>query len=129
MNALNTTIVTATAKLFDQAEQVSVSLAEQMMELGIGSRAEAKPYALAWAAAKYGVKVRTGQRGDGFDRSTRAGEAAHKAVQRVLNFIFPASDLPSKSNSQQDAVAKVLKMYANLTAAEKRRFEAAKAKL
>lgn len=119
-----TTINAQTAAIFEQAEQVSVNLAEQLMMLGIGSKAEARPYALAWAAAKYGVKVRAGQRGDGFDRSTRQGEAAHKAVQRVLAFIYPPSDLPSSKNkaNQTDEVARLIKKFASLTAAQKRRF-------
>lgn len=113
-----------TAAIFEQAEQVSVNLAEQLLLLGIGNKAEARPYALAWAAAKYGVKVRAGQRGDGFDRSTRQGEAAHKAVQRVLNFIYPPSDIPSSNKvaKQVDEVARLIKKFEGLTAAQKRRF-------
>lgn len=115
---------TTPAQVFDAAEGASVNFAEAMMQLGIGSRAEAKPHALQWASKKYDVPVRTGQRGDGFDRTTKKGEAAHKAVQRVLNIIYPPSDLPSgKSEAKQpDPVAQLLKKFGNLTAAQKRRF-------
>lgn len=115
---------TTPAQVFDAAESASVNFAEAMMQLGIGSRAEAKPHALQWASKKYGVPIRTGQRGDGFDRDTKKGEAAHKAVQRVLNIIYPPSDLPSgKSEAKQsDPVAQLLKKFNNLTAAQKKRF-------
>ena len=96
------------------------------MQLGIGSRAEAKPHALQWASKKYGVPIRTGQRGDGFDRApgNKKAEAAHKAVQRVLDIIYPPSDLPSKKTKakQPDPVAQLLKKFNDLTAAQKRRF-------
>ena len=115
---------TTPAQVFDAAESASVNFAEAMMQLGIGSRAEAKPHALQWASKKYGVPIRTGQRGDGFARDTKKGEAAHKAVQRVLDIIYPSSDLPSgKTKAKQaDPVAQLLKKFNNLTAAQKKRF-------
>jgi hypothetical protein len=115
---------TTPAQVFDAAESASVNFAEAMMQLGIGSRAEAKPHALQWASKKYGVPIRTGQRGDGFDRTSKKGEAAHKAAQRVLDIIYPSSDLPSgKSEAKQaDPVAQLLKKFGNLTAAQKKRF-------
>lgn len=117
---------TTPAQVFDAAESASVNFAEAMMQLGIGSRAEAKPHALQWASKKYGVPIRTGQRGDGFDRApgNKKAEAAHKAVQRVLDIIYPSSDLPSKKTKakQPDPVAQLLKKFNDLTAAQKRRF-------
>lgn len=117
---------TTPAQVFDAAESASVNFAEAMMQLGIGSRAEAKPHALQWASKKYGVPIRTGQRGDGFDRApgNKKAEAAHKAVQRVLDIIYPPSDLPSKKTKakQPDPVAQLLKKFNDLTAAQKRRF-------
>jgi len=117
---------TTPAQVFDAAESASVNFAEAMMQLGIGSRAEAKPHALQWASKKYGVPIRTGQRGDGFDRArgNKKAEAAHKAVQRVLDIIYPPSDLPSKKTKakQPDPVAQLLKKFNDLTAAQKKRF-------
>lgn len=117
---------TTPAQVFDAAESASVNFAEAMMQLGIGSRAEAKPHALQWASKKYGVPIRTGQRGDGFDRASgnKKAEAAHKAVQRVLDIIYPPSDLPSKKTKakQPDPVTQLLKKFNDLTAAQKRRF-------
>jgi hypothetical protein len=115
---------TTPAQVFEAAENASVNFAEAMMQLGIGSRAEAKPHALQWASKKYGVPIRTGQRGDGFDRTAKKGEAAHKAVQRVLDIIYPSSDLPSgKTKAKQpDPVTQLLKKFNDLTAAQKKRF-------
>jgi hypothetical protein len=117
---------TTPAQVFDAAESASVNFGEAMMQLGIGSRAEAKPHALQWASKKYGVPIRTGQRGDGFDRVNggKKAEAAHKAVQRVLDIIYPPSDLPSGKTKakQSDPVAQLLKKFNNLTAAQKKRF-------
>lgn len=117
---------TTPAQVFDAAENASVNFAEAMMQLGIGSRAEAKPHALQWASKKYGVPIRTGQRGDGFDRVNggKKAEAAHKAVQRVLDIIYPSSDLPSgKTKAKQpDPVTQLLKKFNDLTAAQKKRF-------
>ena len=115
---------TTPAQVFDAVEKTSVNFAEVMMQLGIGSRAEAKPHALQWASKKYDVRIRTGQRGDGFDVDTKQGMAAHKAVMRVLNVIYPPSDLPSSKTKakQPDPVAKLLQRYESLTAAQKKRF-------
>lgn len=115
---------TTPAQVFDAAESASVNFAEALMQMGIGSKEDAKPHALQWASKKYGVPIRAGQRGDGFDRDTKKGEAAHKAVQRVLTTIYPPSDLPrGKTEAKQaDPVAQLLKKFGNLTAAQKKRF-------
>ena len=115
---------TTPAQVFDAAEEMSVSLAEQLLLMGIGSKADAKPHALQWASKKYGVPIRTGQRGDGFARDTKKGEAAHKAVQRVLNTIYPPSDIPAGNNTakQADEVARLIKKFQGLTTAQKKRF-------
>ena len=54
----------------------------------------------------------------------KKAEAAHKAVQRVLDIIYPPSDLPSTKTKakQPDPVAQLLKKFNDLTAAQKRRF-------
>jgi hypothetical protein len=74
--------------IFDAAEEQSVSLATQLMELGIGCRADAEPFCMAWASKKYSASIRKGQRGEGFDRGTKQGNAAYMAVYRVLNFLY-----------------------------------------
>jgi len=95
---------TTPAQVFDAAESASVNFGEAMMQL----------------------PIRTGQRGDGFDRVNggKKAEAAHKAVQRVLDIIYPPSDLPSgKTKAKQpDPVTQLLNKFNNLTAAQKKRF-------
>ena len=125
MNATNKTAIFA---VFNDADNESASFAERLLKLGIGDRATAKPFAMEWAAKKYGVKIEQGQRGDKLPRDS----AAEKAMNRVLSVCFPAVDLPqtkpAKSN-QADPVAKMLAAYAKLSAGEKRSFKAALAKL
>lgn len=106
--------------VFNDADKSSASFADRLMRLGIASRAEAKPWAMQWAAQKYGAKIEQGQRGDKLPRDS----AAEKAMNRVLSVCFPAVDMPKapRSNNKTDAVAKLLKAYAGLSAAEKRRF-------
>ncbi len=74
--------------IFDAAEQQSVTLATQLMEHGIGCKADAEPFCMAWASKKYGAPIRKGQRGEGFDRGTKQGNAAYMAVYRVLTFLY-----------------------------------------
>ena len=76
--------------IFDAAEAQSVALATQLMEQGIGCKADAEPLCYEWASKKYGAKIRTGQRGEGFDRTTKQGNAAYMAVYRVLTFLYAA---------------------------------------
>ena len=75
--------------LFDKAENLSVTIATELMELGIGSREDATPYVMAWASERNGkAAIREGQRGIGFDRATKNGNAAYMMMYRVLNFIY-----------------------------------------
>lgn len=106
--------------VFNDADTSSASFATRLMALGIASRAEAKPFAMEWAAQKYGAKIEQGQRGDKLPRDS----AAEKAMNRVLAICYPSVDMPraARSNNKVDAVAKLLKGYAALTGAEKRRF-------
>jgi hypothetical protein len=75
--------------LFDKAENVSINIATELMELGIGSREDATPYVMAWASERNGnAPIREGQRGIGFDRSTKNGNAAYMQMYRILNFLY-----------------------------------------
>ena len=105
-----------------------VSYTEQMLSHGIGDRATARPFALTWAASKYGVKLVDGQRGLSLDQTSAKYETARKAVQRVLDVCFPDMEKPKaapKESKQVDEVAKVLKAFEKLTAAQKKKFLAA----
>ena len=120
--------------VFNDADNVSASLAERLFALGIASRSEARPLAMEWAiedtkrkAIKAGkpvptVKLIKGQRGLTF--SVR-DSAAERACNRVLEVCFPSADKPKSAKptvNKVDAVDALLKKYKALTASEKRRF-------
>ena len=44
--------------VFNLADKSSASFAEQLLEQGIASRAEAKPFAMTWASEKYEAKLK-----------------------------------------------------------------------
>lgn len=93
--------------VFDAADNASASFATKLAELGLDSRAAAKPFAIKWAAAKYHAKVESGQRGDKLPRDS----AAEKAMHRVLAVCF-GSDNPfargGRSNAQDVALPRGL---------------------
>lgn len=119
MKAINTTAINA---VFELVDNQSTSFTEKLILLGVCTRAIARPLAVQWAAKKYNVRVVKGQRGDTLPRFS----AAEQAVKRVLDTCFPNAEAPtaSKSANKTDAVTSLLKKYAGLTGAEKRRFMA-----
>lgn len=111
--------------VFAAADKSSASFAEQLLALGVGDRATARPLAMEWASKKYGVTIVQGQRGETLPRDS----AAEKAMNRVLQVCFPKSDLPAKlpkinAARAADPVEKLLAAYAKLTAGQKRSFKA-----
>jgi hypothetical protein len=111
--------------VFKDADNESASFAERLIALGVADRATARPLAMEWAATKYGEKLVEGQRGMTW---AKRDTAAERAANRVLGLCFPAVDLPkakTKSSNKADPVESLLKKFASLTAAEKRRFKAA----
>ena len=115
---------TAVYAVFNQADKSSVSFAEQLLALGIGSRTDARPLAMDWASKKYNVALKEGQRGTTF---VKVDTDAERAMNRVLQVCFPSADKPKAKTAKAtankvDAVAKVVKAYTALTAVEKRRF-------
>jgi hypothetical protein len=118
MKAINTNAINAVFELVDNS---STSFTEKLFVLGVCTRAIARPLAVQWAATKYGEKVIKGQRGDTLPRFS----AAEQAVKRVLDTCFPQAEQVSgkpASANKADAVTSLLKKYAALTGAEKRRF-------
>ena len=108
--------------VFNQADNTSVSFAEQLLALGIGSRADARPLAMEWASKKYSVALKEGQRGTTF---VKVDTDAERAMNRVLQVCFPSADKPKSRKAtanKVDAVDAVLKKYQALSASEKRRF-------
>lgn len=115
---------TAVYAVFNQADKSSVSFAEQLLALGIGSRADARPLAMDWASKKYNVALKDGQRGVTF---VKPDTDAERAMNRVLQVCFPSADKPKAKSpkataNKVDPVAKLLEKYNALTAVEKRRF-------
>ena len=109
--------------VFNDADNESASFAVRLMELGIASRAEAKPFAMEWAADKYKVKVTQGQRGPMLPRDS----ASEKAMNRVLQVCYPSADAPKPKTpkataDKSDPVALLFKKWQALSASEKRRF-------
>lgn len=93
--------------IFDLADDASASFAVKLAELGIATRADAKPFAMTWAAKKYHARIEQGQRGDKLPRDS----AAEKAMQRVLAAIY-GSDNPfaggKRSNDESVALPRGL---------------------
>ena len=107
--------------VFNEADDVSPSLAAVLMSHGIDSRKAAYPFAVQWAAEKHNTPVIKGQRGVTLPQNS----AAIKAVSRVLNTIYPSVDAAkpkAKTVNKVDPVAKLIKGFGELTAAQKRRF-------
>ena len=110
--------------VFNDADDESASFAVRLMELGIGSRSDARPLAMDWASEKYEAKLKDGQRGVTF---VKRNTDAERAMNRVLQVCYPSADTakpktPKATANKTDAVAKLLKAYTALTAVEKRRF-------
>jgi hypothetical protein len=114
---INTKAINA---VFTDADNKSANFTERLLKLGIASRAMAKPFAMKWAAGKYGVAIEQGTRGDKLPRDS----AAEKAMNRVLQVCFPSADLPSKAATvnKADPVAALVKKFGTLSKAEQRRF-------
>ena len=121
---INPSVLVKVKPTFDLADDSSASFADKLLSAGIASRAEAQPYAMAWAVAKYpGTSIKQGQRGITF---TQRNSAAEQAMYRVLQVCFPKADAPKPkpkaSNNKADPVAKLLKAYNDLSAGQKRSF-------
>lgn len=114
--------------IFTDADNSSLSFAERLLAEGIGDRATARPFAVAWAAKKHGIATKEGQRGLTLDsKDKKAFEAAQKAVTRVLEICFPSADAPdSKSKAaakpKTDAVQReAQRILKNFTPAQRRK--------
>jgi hypothetical protein len=107
--------------VFNDADKSSASFAERLLALGIGSRADARPLAMEWAAKKHGVAIKQGQRGATLPRDS----AAERAMNRVLQVCFPSADKPQSRKAtanKSDPVEALFKKWQALSASEKRRF-------
>lgn len=108
--------------VFNDADKSSASFAERLFELGIASRADARPLAMEWASKKYNVSIKEGQRGMTF---VKRDTDAERAMNRVLQVCFPSADKPNSAKrtaNKVDPVEALLKKFNALTAGERRRF-------
>jgi hypothetical protein len=109
--------------VFTDADNQSASFAVRLMELGIASRAEAKPFAMEWASKKNGNEpIKQGLQGATF---VKRDTAAERAMNRVLSVCYPKADAPKPKKTtanKTDPVTKLFTQWQALTAAEKRRF-------
>ena len=111
--------------VFNLADKESVSFAEQLLEQGIASRAEARPHAIEWASKKYSNEpIKMGQRGLTF---VKRDTNAERACDRVLALCFPSVDMPKPKTAKAtanktDPVSALFKKWQALSASEKRRF-------
>ena len=127
---MQTFINKAVFAIFDDADKSALSFAERLLAEGIGDRATARPYTVAWAAAKHGIETKEGQRGLTFvDKDKRKYEAAQQSAKRVLEICFPAADvahLPDaskpKAKPKTDAVQReAQRILKNFTPAQRRK--------
>jgi hypothetical protein len=82
---------------FKKLDNATFDIATRLMELGIGNRVDAMPFAALAAAEVYKASLKESQRGyvtddDGkkyaFDRATKQGNAAYMAVYRWLDALY-----------------------------------------
>lgn len=106
------------------ADNMSVSLAEQLLKHGIGDKTTARPFVVYYIAeVRKGAMALAyeGQRGITFGN----GNKYERQVTRILSKIFDdvQAEAPAKKgNTQADKVAKLFKQWQALSASEKRRF-------
>ena len=129
MQQLRATLAKGAAKVFDDAVDAKVQFAERLLALGIGSAAEARPYAIVWAGKKYDVAVHESQRqipgSNGLcltlDKDAPKFEAAKKMVTRVLQAIYGGENEGKKEASKTDVVERLIASFMKLAADDKAR--------
>lgn len=88
MTTINKTAIFA---IFSKADDCATNFTEQLLALGVGDKATAKPLAMEWASKKYDVAIVHGRQGDNLP----ADSAARKAMYRVLDICFPREEDPA----------------------------------
>ena len=101
------TNVKAIHAVFDAAFGNAADLASVLFSEGIGDRVTAKPYALEWAAAKYGVRPVRGQRGMMLARGTPACNAANY----VLGVCFPTESSKKSGSDKPKTPGQLFEVY------------------
>jgi len=102
-------------------DNLSVSILEKLLPLGISDKTTARPFVVYYVAEKTNTMPYEGQRGITFGYGTNE----ERRVTRILSKMFDDTAAPKpKANAvnKTDPVAKLVKGYGELTAAQKRRF-------
>ena len=82
--------------VFNDADNAACAFYERLIKLGIISKEQARPYAIAWASAKYATPSHTSRKGGG--ETLPKDSAAMQAVKRVLSRCF--ENVPSDKISK-----------------------------
>ena len=101
------------------ADNLSVSIAEKLLPLGIADKATARPFVVYFVAEATETMAYAGQRGATFGYGTNE----ERRVTRILSKMFDDTAAPKPAgNNNADPVKALVKKFEGLTAAQKRRF-------
>lgn len=131
------TVTPAMQGVFNAADGAAIDWVTTLAAEGLDSRKTARPFVVLWAGKKYDAEVSKGQRGLMVPQDSNAA----RAVDRVLKAVFSAEEKVEDSNGSVDpveaalkaakaadaALAKARKVYAELTKAQQKKFDAARA--
>ena len=106
------------------ADNLSANIMESVLKKGIASRADARPFVVFYIAEARKAPTYKGQRGVTFGHSTNYARQVDRILAKMFNDIEAKPAKPKTSN-KTDPVKRLLKAYAELTGAEKRRFKSA----
>lgn len=122
--ANNTNAFKVASQVFAQIEAKSDEWIETLARTGIVG-ADIKPFAVAYVAEKSGVAPHTSRNGGELTFTKDTPE--HSRVKYLVAVATGAAQAKAakRSSGKVDMVAKILKMYAELTPAQKRAIKAA----
>lgn len=106
------------------ADGLSATILDSILKKGIASRADARPFVTYYIAEVRHAPAYKGQRGVTFGRGSNYARQVDRILAKMFNDIEAKPAKPSASN-KSDPVKRLLKAYAELTGAEKRRFKSA----
>jgi hypothetical protein len=106
------------------ADGLSATILEQLLAHGIATRADARPFVTYYIAEVRKAETYKGQRGVTFGRGSNYARQVDRILAKMFNDIEAKPAKPTSSN-KSDPVKRLLKAYAELTGAEKRRFKSA----
>jgi len=113
------TVFPALYPVFDTYMGQGDSVYTACCKLGLDTWTLARPTAIHWAAKRYNMKVRDGERGLTLTGTAEQYNTANQAMKR-LRGVFEGKD--SKPKASVDAVLKLVKAYNKLDGSDKRRF-------